>query len=175
MRAGDLHGTRTEIFVGIFVGDDRDQPAMFSRTDRNFAQFSDNRRIAFIRRMHRDCTIAQHGFRAGRGDRNVIARLAQGDIPALVFFNVFIGLPVCERIFEVPHVAVDFGVFDLEIGNCRFEMRIPVDQTFAAIDQALVIHVDKNADHGIVEIAVFFTVRCSFGTRHREGRSRPIH
>ena len=77
------------------------------------------------------------------------------DVPVLVLFDVFIGGTAGQRVFEVPHVAVDFDVLDLEIGNRGLEMRVPVHQTLAAIDEALVIHIDEDLDHGVVEIALF--------------------
>ena len=64
----------------------------------------------------------------------------------------------------MPHMAVDFDVFDLQIGNRRFEMRVPVDQTFATVDQPLVIHLDKDLEHGIVEVAGLFACGRAFGT-----------
>ena len=54
----------------------------------------------------------------------------------------------------MPHVTRNFDVFDLKIRNRRFKMRVPVDQAFAAINQALVIHFDENFDDGVMEIAI---------------------
>ena len=68
MRAGDLNGTGAEFRIRIFVANDRDQAAMLFRSDRNFAQFANDWCIAFIGWMNRNGTIAQHGFRACRGD-----------------------------------------------------------------------------------------------------------
>ena len=53
----------------------------------------------------------------------------------------------------MPHMAVNFDVLDLEIGNRGLEMRVPVHQPLAAVDQALFIHLDKDLDHGVVEIS----------------------
>ena len=52
-------------------------------------------------------------------------------------------------------MARDFDVLDLEIGDRGLEMRVPVDQPLAAIDQPLVVHIDEDLDHGVVEIALF--------------------
>ena len=101
--------------------------------------------------------IAKHGFRACGGNGNVIACFAQGDIPVLVFFDIFIGLPVGERIFEMPHMAVDFGIFDFKVRNGGFKMGIPIDQSFAAINKAFVIHLNKNLKHRIMKVARLFT------------------
>ena len=42
MRAGDLHRTRAEVLVRVFVGDDRDRAALLFRANGNFAEFPDN-------------------------------------------------------------------------------------------------------------------------------------
>ena len=175
MRAGDLHRARAEIFVRVVIGDDRDQPAVFLGADGDFAQLADDRRIAFVRRVHRNGAVAQHGFGARRGDRDIVPRLAQGDIPVFVLLDVFIGLAAGQRVLEVPHVARDLDILDLEIGNRGFKMRVPVHKPFAAIDQPLVEHVDKDLDDGVVEIrrnrvAVGIARRAA----HGEGFARPV-
>ena len=152
MRAGDLDRARAEILVGVFVGDDRDQAAMLFWSDRDFAELADDGCVTFVRRVHRNRAIAQHGFRAGGGDRDIVAHLAQSNVAVLVSFDIFIAFAPRERVFEMPHMAGGFDIFDLEIRDRGFEMRIPVDQAFSAINQTLVIHVDKDLDHGVVEI-----------------------
>lgn len=52
----------------------------------------------------------------------------------------------------MPHMAGHFAVLDLKIGNRGLEMRVPVHQPLAAIDDALVIQIHEDADHGVVEI-----------------------
>ncbi len=63
----------------------------------------------------------------------------------------------------MPHMARDFDILDLKIGNRGFKMRIPVHQTLAAIDEALVVHIDKDLQHRVVETFV-----------HREPVARPV-
>ena len=155
MRAGDLHRARAEGRIGMLVGDDRDQAAVLLGPHRDLAELADDGRIARVRRMHRHRAIAQHGFGAGGGDGDVIALLGQDDAAFLVLLDVSIGLAARQRVFEMPHMARHFGILDLQIGDRRLEMRIPVHQPLAAIDQPLVIHVDKDLDHRIVEIALF--------------------
>ena len=163
MRAGDFYSTGAEIHVRIVVGDDRNQAAVFLWPHRNFAQLADDRRIAFIIGVNGHRAIAEHGFGARRGNGNIVARLAQGDIPVLVLLDIFISLPASQRVFEMPHMAVALDILDLKIGYRRFKMRIPVDQPLAAIDQPLVVKVDKDLQHGIVEILV-----------HRKGVAVPV-
>ena len=113
MCAGDFHRARPKGGIGIFVGDDRDQTAVFLWPHRDFAQFAHDGRIAFIAGMHGHGAIAQHGFRARRSDRDIIPRFAQGNVPVFILFDVFIGFATGQRVFEVPHVAGGFDVFDL--------------------------------------------------------------
>ncbi len=173
MRPGDLDRARAEIGVGVIVGDDRDQPAMRLRPHRNLAQLADDGGIAGVTRMHRHRAVAQHGFGAGGGDRDIVPGLAQGHVAVGVAFHVFIGLAPGQRVFEMPHLAVDLAAFDLEVRNRGLEMRVPVDQPLAAIDQPLVVHVDKDPDHRVVEIALFARGRAG-GARHGEGIARPV-
>ena len=67
----------------------------------------------------------------------------------------------------------DFDILDFQIRNRGLEMRVPVDQTLAAIDQALVVHLDEDLDHGVMEVA-FVTRRRVRRTGHGEGVARPI-
>ena len=48
MRPGDLDGTASEQWVGVFVGNDRNQAPVFLRPNRDFAKFSNNWRVTFI-------------------------------------------------------------------------------------------------------------------------------
>ena len=146
---------------------------MFLWPHRDFTQFADDGGIAFIGGMHGHRAIAQHGFGPRRGDGDVIARLAQGDVPFGVLFDIVIGGPARERVFEVPHMAVNLDILDLEVGDRGFEMRIPVHQPLAAIDEALVVKIDEDADYGVVEIPLF-PRRGIRGAGHGEGLAVPV-
>ena len=173
MRTRDLDRARAESRIGVFIGDDRDQAAVFLGPHRNFTEHPYDGRIAFITRMHRYRAIAQHGFGPRRGDGDVIARLAERHVSVGVFLDIFIGGPTGERIFEVPHMARGLDILDLEIGDGGFEMRVPIHQPLAAIDVALVIHIDEDLDHGVVEIPFLARGR-AWCARHGEGLARPI-
>ena len=173
MRAGDFHRARAEIGIGVFVGDDRDQTTVFFGPNRNFAQLTHDGRIACIRRMHRNCAVAQHRFGAGCRDRDIVAGFVQRHVPVFVFFDVFIGRTTRERVFKVPHIAVDFDVFDFKIRDGSFKLRIPVDQPFTAIDQVVVVHLNKNFDDGIVEI-LLPGFRITGRTTHGKSFAGPI-
>ena len=109
MRAGDLDGTRAKGRVGVFIGNDRDQTV----TQGQMHHLANNRLIAFVRGMHRHRAIAEHGFGPGGGDGNVIALFAQGHVSIRVFLNIIIGFAPGEAVFEMPHMARNFGVLDL--------------------------------------------------------------
>ena len=173
MRAGDLHRARAKIGVRVTIGDDRDQAAVFLGPHGDFTQLAHDGRIAFVARVHGDRAIAQHRLGPRRGDGDVIPRLAQGDVSVCVPLDIFIRRATGERVLEVPHMARRFDILDLQIGNRRLEMRVPIDQPLAAVNQALVVHLHKDADHGVVEIALVPLWRAR-GARHRKRVARPI-
>src|SRR5690606_10852900 len=100
MRAGDLHRAGAEGRVGIFVGDDRDQPAMLLRSDWYFAGLADDWRVTFFRWVIRHRAVAQHGFRPRGGNGDVVAFFLEGDVPLGVLLAVEIGLAPRQRVFE---------------------------------------------------------------------------
>jgi hypothetical protein len=152
VRTGDLHRTGAEIGIRILIGDDRDQAAVFLRTNRNFAELADDWLVALVRRVNGHRAVAQHGFRAGGGDGDVVPRLAQGDVAVLILLDILIGLPAGQRVLEVPHVAVGFDVLDLKVGNRRFELRIPVDQPLVLVDQAFLVEINEDLQHRIRQV-----------------------
>src|SRR5690606_26740479 len=85
---GALHAAGTLLHVGVFVGDYGDQ------TVHQWQQYmlADQRPVARVFRVHCHGGIAQHGFRTGGGDDQVILTL--GGLGA-----------VGQRIAQVPHVA----------------------------------------------------------------------
>ena len=123
--------------------------------------------------MHGNRAVAQHGFRTGCGDGDVIAGFAQCLVTVFVFFDVFIGRTTRERVFEMPHVAVDFDIFDLKIGNRCLKMRVPIHEALATVDQPIVVHFHKDLDHGVVEVA-FFTFGGVWGTGHGKCIAGPV-
>ena len=163
MRAGDLDGAGAEIGVRIFIGDDRDQATMFLRTDRDLAELADDRLIALVGGMHRNGAVAQHRLGPGRRDRDVVALLLEHDIAVGVLLDIGIGLAAGQRILEVPHVAVGLAVLDFEIGNRRLELRIPVNEPLAAIDQAFLVERDEDFQNGLGQAFV-----------HGEAFARPV-
>ena len=80
--------------------------------------------------MHRDCSVAQHGFRAcGRHDHR-LARV------------------LCERITNVEQFSLDVFMLDFDIGESGQAAGAPIDQALAAIDQAVLKQADEDLDDG---------------------------
>ena len=127
VRRGDLDRTAAGLGVGVFVGDDRDQPA----DERQPHRFPDQIGIARIIGMHRDRGVAEHGFGTGRRDHDKAPRLA------------------LDRIADVPQKALGLAAVDLEIGDHRVHLRVPVDQPLVAVDEPLAVQLDEDpADRG---------------------------
>ena len=115
--------------IGVLVGDHRNQ-AIHQRQANLSA---DQGAIPLIVRMNGDGGIAQHGFRPGGGDHDETPRLA------------------LHRVSEMPEVALDLALIDLEIRNGRVQLRVPIHQPLVAIDQSLAMQIDEDLAHGMAQ------------------------
>ena len=114
--------------------------------------------------MHSDGAVTQHGLRTRGGDGDVVARFPLGGIARFVVrYRKLISLAVLNRIFEVPEVAVHFLVLDFEIGDRRFEVRVPVHEALVFVDQAFLVQLHEDLQHRSREAII-----------HREAFARPI-
>ena len=121
---GDLEEARGEPGLGVgavgvghhhvVVGDDRDLAA----DDRQGHGLADQRLGAGIGGVDGDGGVAEHRLGTGGGDGDVAAAVGQ-------------------RVPQVPHVTGDVLVLDLVVGERGAGDRIPVDEPFAAVDQAV--------------------------------------
>ena len=127
----DLDAAGAELRVGMFVGDDRDT----ATGERQFDQFADQVPVALVLGVHRDRAVAEHGLRAGGGDHQM-------------------ALAVGQRVAHVPHVAVLFLGDDLQVGDRGVQLGVPVDQAFAAVDQALFVQADEDLLHRLGQALV---------------------
>ena len=127
----DLDHAGAERAVHVVVGDDRDLAADQRQGD----GLADQGLVALIFGVDHDGNVAKHGFGAGGGHGQAAATVRQ-------------------RVGDVPQVAVFLGAFDFEVGDGGLEHRIPVDQTLAAVDQALLIEADKGFGDDVAELVV---------------------
>src|SRR5450830_273130 len=134
---GDLHAAGAEFRVAIVVGDDRDTPANQWQLD----ELADQGLVALIVRVNGHGGIAEHCFRTGGGDDQVVV--------------AFSGLgAVGQRVLEVPQEAFLVVVFHFEVGNRRVQLGVPVDQTLAAVDQAVFMQAHEGFFHGFRQTVV---------------------
>ena len=114
--------------------------------------------------MDSDARIPKHRLRARRGYDQVIARFVFDRIAVRIECDrVLVSFAVLESIAKVPHLSVDFDLFDFDVGDRCFEMRIPIDQTLSLENVAFLVKVDEDLKDGIVEPGI-----------HRETVARPI-
>ena len=140
VRRRDLDAARTEFAVDIFVGDDRN----LAVGERELERLADERLVAFVFGVHGHGLVAEERFRT-RGCHHD----AFGAVGA--------------RVADFPEVAVGFLAFNFEIGDCALQLRIPVHETVAAIDETLLVERHEAFDHDLRELFV-----------HREVETVPI-
>ena len=87
-------------------------------------------RIALVLRVDGHAGIAQHGFGTGGGDDHALAAVLGG-------------------IADVPQVGRLLLKFDFRVGKRGLALRAPVDDAVAAVDQALVIELDKHLQYRV--------------------------
>ena len=133
----DLHRTRTQFRIGMFIGDDRNAAA----GDRQQHMFADDGGIARIIGAHGHGGIAQHGFGPRSGNDDMIGAIGKARA-------------IRQRIADVGEAAGDFAGFHFQIGNRGLQLRIPVHQPFVAIEQFLVVELNEHLEHGLVEAVV---------------------
>ena len=134
---GDLDAATAFFRVGVGVGENGNASAY----QREVNEFANQVLVALIVRVHGHGGIAQHRFRTGGGDHEI----------ALAILRLF---AVGQRIAKVPEKAFLFLVLDLEVGNGGVQLRVPVDQALATVNQAFVVQADKHFLHGFVETVV---------------------
>ena len=125
VRRGDLDRAAAGLRVGVFVGDDRDQPA----DQRQPHMLADEIGIARVIRMDGDAGVAEHRLGPRRRDDDEAAGKLR------------------DRITDVPQGALGLAAVDFEIGDHRVHLRVPVDEPLVAVDQPLAIERDKDPAH----------------------------
>ena len=143
----DLHRARTQFGIGMLVGDDGNTAA----GDRRDYMFANDALVALVARVDRHRHVGEHRFGPRGRDDDVILTVVQSDA-------------VRERVFEVPEAPRDRLLLDLEIADRGLQFRVPVHQPLVAVDEAIVVEVDEDLQHGLGEVRV-----------HRKLLARPVH
>jgi hypothetical protein len=117
--------------VHVRVGDDDHAPL---REEGMRELLADDRRVALVVWMHGDGHVAEHRLGARRGHDD-LARA------------------VLQRVGEAPELAVLLLVVDLLVGEGGEELRVPVDEALASIDEPLLPEAHEGLDHGALHIA----------------------
>ncbi len=124
MRRRDLDAAAAELRIHVGVADDGN----FAPGERQAHPAADQMPIPLIVGMHRDGGVSQHGFRPRGRDHEEAAALAQG-------------------IAQMPQAARFFFGDHFQIGQRRFQHRIPVHQALAAVDQAFLVEAHEDFGH----------------------------
>ena len=124
---GDLQRAGAEVGLDVRVGDDRQAAA----DERQHGLLADELRVALVVGMHRDGGVGEHRLRAHRRDHELA--LAGGQ-------------RVGDRVQRVDDAL---ALLDLEVGDRRAQPRIPVDHVVVAVDQALLVELDEDLQHGL--------------------------
>ena len=96
--------------------------------------------VALVLGMNRHGHVAEHGFGAGGGDGEKLARV----------------LAVCaeNRVTNLPEVALLLLVDHFEVADGGLAARAPVDDVSAAIDEALTVKADESLADGHRQVLV---------------------
>ena len=121
----DLEGAGAELRLDRLVGDDGDAPP----DHRHDNLLADELREARIVRVHRDGHVGEDRRRAHGGDGKVAGAVG-------------------ERIADVRERVVDVLVEHLEVGDRRPALPAPVDDAVVAVDEAPLVQVDEELEHG---------------------------
>ena len=148
---GDLDGAGAFLRVGVGVGDDGDGAADQRQAD----GLADEVGVAGVVGVDGDAGVAEHGLGAGGGDDEVVAVFPVGGAAVVVEGGrVAVGRAVLQRVAQAPEVALLLDLLDLEVGDGGLEVRVPVDQALAAVDQAAVVEVDEDLQDRVVKTLV---------------------
>ena len=123
VRRSDFYATGAKLGVDIFVRDDWH----LASGQRQNELLANQAGIALIRRVDRNRDVAEHGFGTRCGDNQS-------------------GAAIRSRVANFPDAPGLFFAVDFEIGDRRAQYRIPVDQSFATIYQALFVQFYEHLD-----------------------------
>ena len=143
---GDLDAARAKSRIDVLIGHDRNRAAHQGQGDRAAHQIG----VAGIRGVHRHRRVAEHGFGAGGGHHQVIDGVLAGGRGR----GRSVRRQRDERIAQMPEGAVHLLHLHLQIAHRRARSGAPIDQIFAAIDQALLMQAHKRFHHRLVQARI---------------------
>ena len=149
MAGRNLNRARPQFRIRMLIGHNRD----FTARNRQANGFPDQRLIAIILWIYRDRHIGEHRFRSRGRNQNMPTAIGQ-------------------RIAKMPKLSVHFARFDLKVRNRGFQARIPIHQPFVAIDQPLIIEIDKDLEDGAAK--AFIHRKAFIGPIHRAAKAAQL-
>ena len=117
----DLHQTGPEFRVDVLVFNDRDFPA----NQRQNQLLAHQVLVAFIPWGNSHGRVTKHGFRPGSS-------------------NFHAARAVSQRVVDVVEGPLVILVDNLDVRQSRPQLRVPVDDIFAPVDQAFIIELNEN-------------------------------
>ena len=136
----DLYAAGSEFAIHVFVSDDGN----FTVGQGEFQHLADQVLVAFVVRMHGDSLVTEKRFRTRR--RNDDAFAAVGG-----------------RVTDFPEMSGGFFAFDFEVAHRALQLRIPVDEALAAVNEAFAIKLNEGLFHDLGQLFV-----------HREIKTGPV-
>ena len=121
VRRRDFNRTGTEIFIDIFIRNNRN----FTVDKRKNEHFSHKIFISFVVRVNRNGSIAEKCFGTCCGNYNIFAA-------------------ILNRIFYMPEMTVLLGIFNLSVRQSRCAVRTPVYNSRTLVNKTFIIKIDKN-------------------------------
>ena len=150
MRRGDLHCPGAQGWICVFVGDDRNAAPHQWQLD----ELANQALIALVLRMHGHGDVAQHGFRAGRCNYDVVAGLHARDIALFVRHRALVSHAIGQRVAQMPHMALDLDILNFEVRNRGLKARMPVHQPLGAVNEATLVQLDEHLGDGANHLVV---------------------
>ncbi len=126
--AGDFDHPRSKRRVNKVVGNDRDG----ALAQRQLHVLPHQVLVAGVVGVHGHSAVAQHGFGAGGGHHQAWHRFTINGLWA-----------VGKGVAHVVQRPLGLGAFYFKVGHRALQHRVPVDQAFATVNQALLVQTHK--------------------------------
>ncbi len=147
--ARDFDATGAKFTIDKVVGNDGN--LTIAQRQVNF--FTHQMFVAIVFWVDSQRAVGHHGFGACGGNGHAFLHHAVNQLRA-----------IGKRIQDVVHLAIGFGVFHFQIGHSALQHRVPTDQAFASVNEALLVQLHKGFGHHFGQLVV-----------HGEILARPVH